>query len=410
MQWNGNMKLLPPFPAGSPSIQDSGNKWPLTLPGPNGTRINTGMEIKGQLKIQSSSFSVSGGRASELIREYNQHLVDELGMMRRRDLRKKDIVDLRQVLDRKGLESWQAPDPKLSMDEKIYTVDDYYYCYIPCFEEGAYQVNDHRFIYWKITDIDLENHRMMLWLQDFIYYDGEGSGWQPGVHGNVAWRFGDPDDEANGALAERRRMKCEYAATEDAVTDYVRLYRLIDVKSFGWSKAKISDWENWVVKYAVKSCADMKKKTGQHNLDCLAAMFTSYTVKTNKILSDHKNARKSRPISEKDHEAFVAEKKAAAEKGEPKPKERRIQVIGPISVTSKERPKPGRRAIANYRKAAWPTRGHMRTLRSGKKVPVKKSIHRRKALLTPENAGDMPEATPVTMVMKPQDTAPGKEE
>lgn len=405
MQWNGNLKIL------RPGMPGPATQWPLAMKGPDGNALpfDTGLELKGQLKIQPASFNISGGRAGRMIREYNQHLIDDLGMMRRRDIRKKDIVDLRPVLDRKGIESWQAPDPKLTMDEKLYTVDDYYYCYVPCFEEGAYQVNDHRYIYWKITDLDLGAHRMIVWLQDFVYYDGEGSGWQPGVHGNVAWRFGDPDDEANGALAERRRMKCEYAATENSVTDYVQLYRLLDVKSFGWNRNELADWENWVMKYAAKSCADMKAKTGQHNLDCLAAMFTSYTVKTNKILSDHKNARKSRPVSQSEHEAFIAEKKAAAEKGEPKPKERRIQVIGPISVTSATRPKPGRRAIANYTKASWTTRGHMRTLPSGKKVPVRKSIHRRKALLTPENAGDMPEATPVTIRIMPQEKPEKKE-
>lgn len=399
MQWKENARVLRDMMPG-PAVVRPGRE--VRIPGP-GTPVPD-LEVKGQIKLQSSSFSIAGGIAADLIREYNQHLVDDLGMMRRRDLKKKDIVDLRQILDRKGLENWQAPDPKLDMAEKLYTVDDYYYCYIPCFEEGAYQVNDSRYIYWKMTDLDLANHRMMLWLQDFVYYDGQGSGWQPGVYGNVAWRFGDPEDEMSEVLASRRRLKCEYAATEDAVTDYVKLYRLLDVeKDLRWGGEKLSDWNAWVMRYAQQSCATMLAKTGQHNLDCLAAMFTSYTVKVNKILSDHKNARKSAPVSRKEHEAFVTEKKSAAEKGEPKPKERRIRIIGPISVTSKETPKPGRRAIANYKKASWETRGHIRTLKSGKKVRVKKSVHRRKALLTAENAGDVPEATPVTVRIMPQD-------
>ncbi len=401
MQWNGNAKIMRPMlPTSGPAVVRPGLE--VRIPGLPGTI--PGLEVKGRLKIQSSSFNIYGGIAAPLIHEYNRHLVEDLGMMRRRDVKKKDIVDLRPILRRNGIENWEAPDPALTMDEKLHTVDDYYYCYIPCFEEGVYLVNDNRYIYWKMTDLDLAGHRMMLWLQDFVFYDGEGSGWQPGVYGNVAWRFGDPEDEMSDALAGKRRMKCEYAATEDAVTDYVKLYRLIDVKKdLGWTGAKLDDWEGWVMDYAKQSCEAMLRKTGQHNLDCLAAMFTSYTVKVNKILSDHKNARKSRPVSDKEHELFITEKKEAAEKGGAKPKERRIRTIGPISVTSKEAPRPGRRAAANYKKTAWETRGHIRTLRSGKKVPVRKSIHRRKALLTPENAGIMPEKTPVTVRILPQD-------
>lgn len=374
-----------------------------TFPWKNGLRDAMPVpEPDNRMLLQAASFSVAGETADRLLKDYNRHLVDDLGMMSRREIKKKDIVDLRPVLDIKNIPDWQAPSPGLDFQDKLYTVQDYYYCYIPCFEEGVYHVNAGRYIYWKVTDMDLANHRMMLWLQDFVYYS-EGSGWQPGVHGNVAWRFGDPEDEAMGAFAEKRAMKCEYAAIPDAITDYVKMYGLIDVRTLGWPKKDVKAWEDLVVAYARKGCALMKEKTGSHNLDSLAAMFTSYTVKTNRILSEHKAAGKSKPASKEEHEKYLAKKKQAGAPPEKPAKERRVRNIGPISVTSKSRPKPGRRAVADYKKAAWETRGHIRKLKSGKKVWVKKSVHRRKALLGKDTAAAPPETAPVTIRILPQD-------
>lgn len=356
-----------------------------------------------RVMLQSASFSVAGEKADRLLGDYNRHLVSDLGMMSRREIKKKDIVDLRPLFDLKSIPDWQAPDPRLDISDRLYVVQDYYYCYIPCFEEGVYHVNAGRYIYWKIKDVDLACHKMTLFLQDFVYYS-EGSGWQPGVYGDVAWTFGDPDSERHGAFLEHRAMSCDYSAAPDAVTDYVKMYGLIDVRKLDWSKQDVADWEGLIVAYARKGCAMMKEKTGGHNLDSLAAMFIGYTVKTNRILSEHKSAGKSKPASDQEHKEYAEAKKAAAASNAEKPlKERRIRTIGPISVTSRERPKPGRRAAANYKKAAWETRGHLRTLRSGRKVFVKKSIHRRKALLDQNTAGAEPEKTPLTVRILPQE-------
>lgn len=382
------------------------DRWPVW---PDGLPTGSIPKKEGAVMLQASSFSIAGGTAERLLRDFNQRLVDELGMMRRRDVKSKDIVDLRPVLDLKNIPDWQAPDPSLDLQDKLYAAQDYYYCYIPCFEEGVYHINAGRYIYWKVTDMDLARHRMMLWLQDFVYYS-DGAGWQPGVHGNVAWRFDDPDTAVHDAFVGKTRMKCEYAATDDAVKDYVAMYRLLDVKKFGWSRNDLADWDRLVVNYARKACAMMLQKTGKNNLDSLAAMFTSYTVKTNRILSEHKAAAKSRPASKAEHEAYLREKAEAKKSGtKPAAQERRVRVVGPISVTSRSKPKPGHRAVANYTKAAWKTRGHLRTLKSGKKIYVRESVHRRKSLLTAETAGLAPEKTPLTIRLEKPETKEKRE-
>lgn len=366
-----------------------------------------------QMLLQSASFSIAGGVADRLLRDYNDRLVSDLGMMSRREVKKKDIVDLRPLFDLRHIPDWQAPDPKLDFQDKMYIATDYYYCCIPCFEEGVYHVNAGRYIYWRVKDMDLANHRMMLWLQDFVYYS-EGCGWQPGVHGTVAWKFGDPGDEMRTSLLAGKPMQCGYASLPDAVTDYVQMYGLLDVKKLGWSKKDIESWHDLVISNAKKGCELMHKKTGSHNLDSLAAIFTSYTIKTNRILSEHKAASKSEPASKSEHQEYLEakrEEKAMAKKPNKPVQERRIRTIGNIRITSRSKPKPGRRAVANYTKAAWTTRGHLRTLKSGKKVYVRESVHRRKALLDAETASQEPVKTPLTIRLeKPKEKPEGSDQ
>lgn len=331
--------------------------------------------------------------AAKLLQEYNRRLVTDLGMMRRRDLKTKDLVDIRGILDLANKTAWEAPDSRLSLNDKAYCMGDYYYCYIPCFEEGAYHINSDRYIYWIVKDLDLAAHKMTVHLQDFIYYD---AGWQPGIYGDVAFQFADPESEILRAVQEKRAFCCRWKELPGSISDYGQLYRLLDIERFNWPKNERSVWYGTVLKHADAGRNRVEAKSGENNLGNLAAMFLNFTAKTNRILSEYKSAVKSRPVSGQEHRSYLAERKAAPD---PKlvPKERRIRVIGNIQVISRTKPKPGQRALANYTKIAWNTRSHFRKLRSGKKVFVKASVHRRKALLTPENQNIVPDDTPLTI-------------
>ncbi len=369
----------------------------------------------GTLMAQPSSFTMIGEQSSRLLREYNLKLIEKMGYMTRRQLKQKDIVDLRAILPLKGTMEWQAPQPMLNAEDKLYSVEEYYYAYIPCFAEGAYHVNGGRYIYWKLQDLDLEQHRMLVWLQDYIYYN-DGCGWQPGVCGTLGWKFADPLHEKDLAVQEHRRMRAElgHGDNEGDVPDYAAMYGLLDpVDDMHWGPDDRMAWETVVRPYSKAAGSVVRQKSGLDNLDSLGHMFTTYTIKVNRILSEHKKAaRASRQASKAEHEKYLAEKKKALDEQGPeaakKIKERRVRTIGEITITSRSVPKPGRRAAADYKKPAWKTRGHLRKLPSGKRVYVKESVHRRKALLTSENAALQPEApTPVTMRITDVGTARG---
>lgn len=381
--------------------------YPFSDPKMNFPRHGTvpGQKI-GRMLLQPSSVAVVSEGLDELLRDYNQALVSDLGWMSRRDIKKQDMVDVRPILDIQKLEGWQAPNPKTNPEDTAYAVDGYWYCYIPCFSEGVLHVNSGRYIWWKIEDLDFEKHRMAVWLQDFIYYD-MGGGWQPGVRGLVCWKFQDPED-ITGYMEDGlpKRLRVEFAAVpEQSVTSYTEIYKLIDIRKFHWSQDKLKIWNEVLLVNAQKGVETMLARTGMHNLDNLAGMFTTYMLKVNRILDANKKAMKSRPVSDSEHETYLKDRKESKAKGEkPKP-ERRVRNVGPIVITSRVRPKPNGRSVADYKKPAWKTRKHLRTLPSGKKTWVKASIHRRKALLTPENANLIPDdPAPVTIRIRSQDT------
>ena len=367
----------------------------------------------GFIQAQGSAFVQMDGPHSQLIRDYNLKLIERYGYLTRRELRKKDIIDLRPILDTKNTPDWMAPHIKQTHEDNMYCIDEYYYAFIPCFEEGAYYVNSQRYIYWKIVDLDLTKHRMLLWLQDYVFYT-EGCGWQPGVCGIVGWQFADPETEQQNALAEHRRMKCEFGHGDNPgdVPTYGVMYRLLDpVKDMGWNKSQIKDWNNLVISYADSTEKAMLARTKYDNLNSLAHMFTTYTIKTNRILSEHRKAAKaSKQVSDSEHREYLAEKeKVKAEQGPDaakKVKERRIRTIGEIVITSRVTPKPGRRALANYKLASWKARGHIRTLKSGKRIYIKASTRYRKALKDKIGVQPAP-LTPMTVIIKDVETAAG---
>ena len=358
-----------------------------------------GLGPKATIMLQPSSFAMAGEGLDVLIRDYTGALVSDLGWMTRRQVKSKDTVDLRPLLSPPA-NGWEAANPRTNADDIAYGIAEYWHCYVPCFEEGVLHVNSGRYIYWKLEDLDFGKHRMAVWLHDFAYYDN-GAGWHPGVNGLVCWKFEDPEETLASRVVAKPPVKFA-AVPEQSVVDYVQLYGLIGASRFDWTKAQRKLWEEVVLANARESCAGMKAKTGMHNLDNLAGMFTSYMLKVNRILDENREAVKSRPVSDEEHKAYAERKKAAKAAGTKPLPERRVMNIGGLAVTARSKPKSGRRAAASYTKASWVTRGHMRTLKSGKKVWIRQSVHRRKALMTPENAGAAPEAPrPVTIRVHP---------
>lgn len=343
-----------------------------------------------------STLHITGPSIDKLLMEYNQALVDNGFALSRRELRKKDMIDARALFDIKKLERWQTPEAGLTDEDRAYMAEDYWYAFIPCFEEGVLQINGDRYIYWRITEISTETSRMVLYLHDYVYYDE--TGWQPGVSGTVAWKF-------NPTWAESLTKQLPW--TEYSIIDgelnYEGVYRILDPKTaLRWDQKQIAMWNDTIVDYATQSAKNMWEKFHKSNMDYLASLFASYICKVNHVIAANK-VQKSRVVPS-EHADHVKAVKAAKASGQKPPLERRIRVIGGISITSARIPRTGRKNVmANYKIPAWTTRGHLRTLKSGKKVFVRQSVHHRKALKQPDAA---PVQTPLTIKFKESEDMP----
>lgn len=351
-----------------------------------------------------STLTLTGPEADRLLREYNRALIDNGFALSRRELRKKDMLDMRGLLDIKDLEGWQTPNPGTTPEDQLYTVEDYWYAFVPCFTEGVMQVNRNRYIYWHIRELSIEQNRMNLYLHDYIFY--ENSGWQPGVSGTLVWRFKDPETERKTAIEERRRLAAEYAIL-DGEPNYTDVYTALDVTYLGWNRQDVQNWEDLVVSFARNTAKALNEQTGKTNLDNLAQLFASYTIRANHALQANKIAKSSAVKSE--HEEYTKRAAEARARGEKPPKERRTRIIGGLTVTSSETPKPPRKsAVIRYQKAAWKQRGHIRRYKkTGKAIYVEECVHRRKCLQTPDGAQDI-DQTPLTVKFKAPEQAPEK--
>lgn len=350
---------------------------------------------------------------ARMLRQYSNRLIDDFGAMTRRELRFKDIVDMRGIVDTAKIRPDAMDYLEISVDDVAYGAEEYPYCFIPCFEEGVFHMNRDRYIYWRIEEVDPGAGYLRAFLRDYSYYH-EVSLWESGVHGAVEWRFVDPSEIekentpylVKTAALVAAQWKVPGKVLPGGISGYDQLYKLVTPKEMGWNPRQAQLWASIIMHgYQEKQAA--MRRTGMDSLQTLSMLFLRYVLRCNRILADDKAARSSRRASDADHRGYLEAKAAAKRNGTPPPKERRIRTVGAISVTSELPPRPGRRAMANYTKAAWGVRAHMRTLKSGKKVWVRKSVHKRKVLAGKTDAPGQPETTPVTLRMV---DAHGKEE
>lgn len=329
-------------------------------------------KTNGCIGINSPTFvGVQGKALDDLIVQYNRARVD-LGLsMSRRELKNLDIVDTRNlILDENNSDTWTTPPARLTETEYGYGFDEYWYCFIPCFEEGVYHVNADRYIYWRVANIDMENNSVTVFIHDYVAYPG--TGWDPGVSGTVKLDF-KPPAMIKMEIDDFRCLPITITIL-DGEQDFEQIYTAIDPGILGWTKEQIQTWRQTVVDFAREVAKQAKQKTDKSNLQCLIDLFLSYTIKVNCALSAHKISRSKAAPGQSPAPGKPAEGKTPAAG-------RRIRTIGPLVITSGAIPRPGRRSAAvQYKTPSWNTRGHLRTCKSGKKVYVRACVHHRRCM------------------------------
>lgn len=320
-------------------------------------------------KSHNPVWSATEHRRQELVRTYHKELVTNGYGMTRAALKKKDLIDMQVVKTARSPSDFPELPLDGSDEYRAYIGEnDMFYRSIPCFTEGVIRCNMARYIYFKVLNLDLENRRITLFLQDYMT---ALETWSPGVSGEVSMTICLKDQTANIYVDPEKRFL------------YSRIYRLLDYKKlFRNQKNDIQIWEHIVLPYAERTEEAMATRN-TNNLMELMKIFCQYISLSNYYLLNNRPKAVRKP---KQPAVTKTAKPDDAKSGQPvpentEPPKKLVRTVGMIAITSEKPPKAvTERTAPKYKVASWKARGFTRRTKSGKLVYVRESIRHRKQL------------------------------
>lgn len=314
----------------------------------------------------------------ELLREYNDALLCAGIAMSRAEIKTKNRIDLRglctyEKYKGKADEKNRIPDidGKRLMSEFLYS--NYWYCYIPCFSEGAMQLNTDRYVYWKVAKVDTTEGAMDVFICD---YNRIGSVWQMGVSTDVHYQFWDADKVRERYTVDTVRYVTVSGGVNvqlDNCREYSKIYRLLPMDSFSWSEKEREIWNKFIANAEADEKQNLSLK-GSNSCYELSKIFTHFVMLSNQELwlNKPKAVRSGRSTSETVRKTKVGERKDV---------KKIVRTVGGIKMTSPKPPRlPSADSIIHYKTAVWTARGGVRRMKNGKLVPFKESVRHRKCL------------------------------
>lgn len=314
----------------------------------------------------------------ELLREYNDALLCAGIAMSRAEIKTKNRIDLRglctyEKYKGKADEKNRIPDidGKRLTSEFLYS--NYWYCYIPCFSEGALQLNTDRYVYWKVAKVDTTEGAMDVFICD---YNRIGSVWQMGVSTDVHYQFWDADKVRERYTVDTVRYVTVSGGVNvqlDNCREYSKIYRLLPMDSFSWSEKEREFWNKFIANAETDEKQNLSLK-GSNSCYELSKIFTHFVMLSNQELwlNKPKAVRSGRSTSETVRKTKVGERKDV---------KKIVRTVGGIKMTSPKPPRlPSADSIIHYKTAVWTARGGVRRMKNGKLVPFKESVRHRKCL------------------------------
>lgn len=251
----------------------------------------------------------------ELLREYNDALLCAGIAMSRAEIKTKNRIDLRglctyEKYKGKADEKNRIPDidGKRLMSEFLYS--NYWYCYIPCFSEGAMQLNTDRYVYWKVAKVDTTEGAMDVFICD---YNRIGSVWQMGVSTDVHYQFWDADKVRERYTVDTVRYVTVSGGVNvqlDNCREYSKIYRLLPMDSFSWSEKEREIWNKFIANAETDEKQNLSLK-GSNSCYELSKIFTHFVMLSNQELwlNKPKAVRSGRSTSETVRKTKVGERK-----------------------------------------------------------------------------------------------------
>lgn len=334
----------------------------------------------------------------QMIKEYSEKLIDKGLMMRRKDLRKKDTIDLRQVLIYEGSKTYEefcqsrtkdtdtaiAPiSPPISEELLKFMISQSWYCLIPCFNEGIIQINKNRYLYYKILNIDTTQNTLELMIQD---YSCMRNFWESCTQISMCFDFSNIQNDTNTKELQKQLTNPEkhtaFATIISKMTTNVRTtneitpekrYRQIPYDELKWNTHQQHLWENIIIKNASKIEQRNTQKYKRSQTIMLGMLFLQMIVLSNFMLYQHK-PKAIRQNKQTQKRITVADKNSTQP-------QKITRTVGGIRMTSVKPPKlPTQETVIHYKTATWKARGGVRRMKNGKLVPFKECTKHRKCL------------------------------
>lgn len=346
----------------------------------------------GQINTQRIGLDMPNGKTISLenakrmqtdtLRAYNDELINRGYGLRRKDLKKKDLIDIREICTYNSSVSGmmekgsKLPDIDRNALDKDYLVYNYWYSYIPCFNDGVLQLNDARYIEWEIKRLDVEKREMDVFVRDYFYMQNI---WQIGISCVINYKFEEltTEDKANYESGDNSTLGRKIRMVITDKMTFPIIYRMIPINELRWTEEEKEVFKNLTIAYADDTEKKLKSKN-KDTCDDLAQIFTHFMLRTNQEL--YKNKPKAVRTSSSN-----TKRKTVTETPEGEGPRKLIRNVGQIRMRSTKPPKhPNMEVVVHYKTAVWKARGGVRKMKSGKLVPFKESIRHRKCMT--ENA------------------------
>lgn len=254
--------------------------------------------------------------------------------------------------------------------------DEFFYLFLPCFQKGVLQINESRFNYFEIQELNLDTLTAKIQLTDYITTDGLIQ-----IGRSVTFQLtGYPQTKCPlfSGIAEQLTTHIRQLG----VKTFIDIYQEIPPVKTGWTRPMIKYWEAITLQNAV----DQEYKFQQMHIDYGNQMATTFLFLigiANYYLSKQKPTLVKQPkyIDNKQQ----PENKPATESNidpiDPTEPIRRIRTVGTVRFISAKPPKPvNAKTVRQYHIAEWTVRGHTRTYANGKTVYIKPQVKHRKLL------------------------------
>lgn len=374
-------------------------------------------------KLEDTSLNEIGEQINSMLRSYNQKLLEKGFMLKRSELRKKDFIDLRNVLTYRGKsyeeyckhvsQGCDQPDIVFSQPMTLFIDNHFWYNFIPCFNEGVIQLNTARYIHYNILNINTIEKTMDIRIRDYFRMENI---WQIGVQTTAHFNFQNTEIEGhipniewlnettkkhtniiNESVSESKQITeqkyCNLAtqkilntmlrkSTHSDDMDFETIYKLIPYEEMHWTPKEISIWESLVLEYAINENHKRMEKYGTTAADDLIKIFIYAVTLSNYLLEQNKPKvlRSDNPPTKR---TIIADTNTSQPK-------RLVRTIGNIKMTSVKPPKlPTAETIIHYKTAVWKARGGIRRMKNGKLVPFKECVKHRKCL---QDTSDIPQS------------------